>query len=189
MQADWEFEVGRDAPIIDAHWPGFVDLRLTPDRAGQLPESAQFPALAKALVQLNGSTSPFWSSKCDFWPRLEAGEFDLDEMDAPPGRSTYAVGCYLDLLPNSDARWALPEAAAAACKRLCATLRVIPLECCRVDLVIRRAIVSAVTLDLGITAYLTACGETEEEAAGALEAALLAFANASRCVGSQSTLK
>jgi hypothetical protein len=30
MEADWEFEVGGDAPVIDALWPGFVDLRLSP---------------------------------------------------------------------------------------------------------------------------------------------------------------
>jgi hypothetical protein len=28
LEADWEFEVGGDAPVIDALWPGFVDLRL-----------------------------------------------------------------------------------------------------------------------------------------------------------------
>jgi len=38
MEADWEFEVGPDtaglaAPVIDACWPGFVDLRHNPERA------------------------------------------------------------------------------------------------------------------------------------------------------------
>ena len=33
MEADWEFEVGGDAPVIEARWPGFVDLRRNPERA------------------------------------------------------------------------------------------------------------------------------------------------------------
>jgi hypothetical protein len=39
MEADWEFEVGGDAPVIEAPWPGFVDLRLHPERAWQLSEA------------------------------------------------------------------------------------------------------------------------------------------------------
>ena len=27
MEADWEVEVGGGAPVIEAFWPGFVDLR------------------------------------------------------------------------------------------------------------------------------------------------------------------
>jgi hypothetical protein len=53
MEADWEFEVGPDAaglaaPVIDALWPGFVDLRRAPELAWHLPEAAQLPALAEA---------------------------------------------------------------------------------------------------------------------------------------------
>jgi hypothetical protein len=71
MEADWEFEVGGDAtvpeaPIIDACWSGFVDLQSAPERARLLPEASQFPALADALVKLNGVGSPVWTSKCDF---------------------------------------------------------------------------------------------------------------------------
>ena len=41
MEADWEFEVGGDAPVIEACWEGFIDLRKTPERARQLPEAAR----------------------------------------------------------------------------------------------------------------------------------------------------
>ena len=30
MEADWELEIGGDAPVIEAHWTGFVDLRADP---------------------------------------------------------------------------------------------------------------------------------------------------------------
>ena len=165
-------------PVIDALWPGFVDLRRTPELAWSLPESAEFPALAEALVKLNAVASPVWTSKCDLWPHLTSDEYDADELDAPPGCSAHAMGCYIDLLPKGKGQWASPQMASADCKRVCGLLRPVPLRCCRVDLVIRRAIVTPDRLDLGITAYLTGCGSTAADAVSALQAALGAFADA-----------
>jgi hypothetical protein len=178
MEADWEFGVGGDAPVIEALWQGFVDLQRTPELAWHLPESARFPALAEALANLNDADSPIWTSKCDFWPHLEPDEFDPDEMDAPPGRSTHAMGCYFDLLPKSGQLWAQPAMAEAVCKRLCGNLRAVPLVCCRTDLVIRRAFLTPERMDLGVTAYLTACGESPAASAQTLQAALAAFTDA-----------
>jgi len=50
--------------------------------------------------------------------------------------------------------------------------------------VIRRAVIAAGRMDLGITAYITACGPTSSEARVVLEAALAAFAHAI-CLGSK----
>ena len=182
MEANWEFEVGGDAPVIEAHWAGFVDLRSHPESAEDLPETTQFPALATALARLNAADSLVWTSKCDFWPDLEPGEFDPDELDAPSGCATHAMGCYIDLLPRSNQQWALPAIAEKACKRICGLLHSVPLGCCRVDLVIRRAFITPDGMDLGITAYLTSCGESPEAAAKTLEAALAAFTDAGICV-------
>ncbi|MGA3080581.1 MAG: hypothetical protein ABSD44_04270 [Terracidiphilus sp.] len=201
MEADWEFEVGgnvtapeapitkapiREAPVIDACWPGFIDLRLAPERAWHLPETAQLPALAEALVRLNDAGSPVWTSKCDFWPHLKADEFDSGELDAPPGCSAHAIGCYIDLLPGSEQLWPQPAMAEVWCKQACDRLRGVPLRCCRADLVIRRAVIGPdstepLRLDLGITAYLTACGESSAEAERALQAALAALTDAVGC--------
>jgi hypothetical protein len=178
MEADYEFEVGGDAPVIEAHWAGFVDLRRAPERAGKLPEIVQFPALAEALTKLNAADSTVWTSKCDFWPHLEPDEFDPDELDAPPGCAAHAMGCFIDLLPNSDQPWTLPAQAEKACKRICGLLNAVPLACCRVDLVIRRAFITPELMDLGVTAYLTACGESFSAAEKTLEAALAAFTDA-----------
>jgi hypothetical protein len=189
MEADWEFEVGGeaaaeapipDAPIIVACWPGFVDLRRNPERAWELPEARQLPALAEALARLNAAASPVWTSKCDFWPHLERGEFDHDEMNAPPGCFSHAMGCYIDLLSTSDRRWALPAMAEAVCRHVCSLLRAVPLGCCRTDLVIRRALIEPERMNLGITAYLTSCGASSTEAARTLQAALASFADAFR---------
>jgi hypothetical protein len=183
MEADWEFEVGPDAeglaaPVIEAHWAGFVDLQRHPERAEDLPETAQFPALAKALIKLNAADSPVWTSKCDYWPRLEANEFDPDELDAPSGCTAHAMGCFIDLLPKIDQQWALPDLAEKACKRICGLLNAVPLRCCRADLVIRRALITPDLMELGITAYLTSCGESPAAAARTLETALATFIDA-----------
>jgi len=183
MEADWEFEVGGDAPVIDACWPGLIDLQRSPERAWQLPETAQFPALAQALAKLNAASSPVWTSKCDLWLHLDAGEVDPDELDAPPGSSAHAMGCYIDLLPKCGQQWLPPDVAAAWCKRLCGLLRALPLLCCRVDLIIRRAVLipdptDPERVDLGVTAYLTSCGASPAEAEQALQATLAAFVDA-----------
>ena len=178
MEADWEFEVGGATPVIEAHWAGFVDLQRAPERARLLAEAVQLPALGHTLAKLNAPGSPVWSSKCDFWQHLEAEEFDADELDAPPESAACAMGCYIDLLPRSDRQWRLPAMVEAICRRLCATLRAVPLRCCRVDLIIRRAFITPDLMDFGITAYLTSCGASPAGAAGTLEAALAAFADA-----------
>jgi hypothetical protein len=193
MEADWEFEIGGDAPVIDACWAGFVDLRWTPEsehdllaRIQNLPEVDQFPGLALTLEKLNGQHSPVWTSKCDFWPALEAEDFDPAELDAPAGGSAHAVGCYIDLLPKSDEQWGSADKVAASCKDLCARLHAVPLRCCRVDLIIRRALIATDVWNTGITAYFTACGGTPAEEGLTLEATLGAFVDA---ILPQSTLQ
>jgi len=178
MEADWEFEVGGDAPVIDAHWSGFVDLQRTPERARELPEAAQFPALVDALARLNAASSPVWTSKCDVWENLELEALDADELDAPSDCFAHPIGCYIDLLPKNDQPWPLPEVAANQCRQVCNRLHKIPLRCCRVDLVIRRAYVAPDVMDLGITAYLTCCGASSPESTRTLSAALAAFPGA-----------
>lgn len=178
MEADWEFEVGGEAPVIDTYWPGFVDLRRAPEQALDLSESAEHPGLAHALVKLNAADSPVWTSKCDVWPVVDSTEFDVDELDAPPGLAAHVMGCYIDILPRSDQRFLTPEMASAACKRICVILHAASLRCCRVDLIIRRTVITSDLDDFGITAYLTACGASKTDAIRALQDALCAFADA-----------
>jgi hypothetical protein len=172
MEADWEVEIGGDAPVIQVRWSGFIDLRLSPERAPQLPEAAQLPALADTLIRLNASSSPVWTSKCDVW---HPDTFDPDELDAPPGERNCFVACYIDLLPRDHQPWPGHLDAVAACKTLCARLRAVALRRCRVDLIVRRACIAPGPLDLGVTAYFTACGLTPAAAATALASALAAF--------------
>ena len=145
-----------------------------------MAEAAQLPALAETLAKLNAPASPIWTAKCDYWPHIEAEEFDPDELDAPHGCADVALGCYIDLLPSGDQQWALPEMAESWCKRVCGFLRAVPLRYCRADLVIRRAFLTPKLISMGVTAYLTACGASPAEAKRTLQAALAIFADVLR---------
>lgn len=175
MEADWEVEIGDGVPVIETGWEGFVDLRQAPDLARELPETRHFPPLADALHRINGPSSPVWTSKCDLW-RPEA--FDPDELDAPPGAGKYVIACYIDLLPRNVGQWQVPGQSVDWCRQLCACLRAIGLQCCRTDLIVRRAFIALDQQNLGVTAYLTACGPTPHNADATLASALAAFVEA-----------
>ena len=175
MEADWEFEIGPDAPVIDGVWDGYADLRKDPESASNLPETEKLPELGTALAQLNGYGSPVWTARCDVWT---PDEFDADEMEAPQDSSNVALASYIDLLLAADEPWSRMDAVAEWCRRLCARLRDIPLRECRVDLVVRSAFLTAERQGLGVTAYLQGCGTDAAAASRALSAALGAFANA-----------
>lgn len=177
MQADWEFEVGPGAPMIDAAWSGLVDLRRHPERISEIPEIAAVPALGPALLQLNGNSSPVWTSKCDVWTPESV---DPDELDAP--FADFALACYIDLLPRIPREWSNPAEVECLCRRICADLHSNPACSCRVDLVVRRAVLDEVTDGLGMTAYLTACGATGGDASSTLSVTLGALAD-SVCAG------
>ena len=175
MEADWELEIGGDSPIIEARWPGFVDLRIEPNKAGELAETRDLPGLAFTLARLNAVKSPVWTCKTDvFVP----GRIDPDELEATSEEATHALACYIDLLMRSEQRWNSLSEAERDCKELCARLRVLPLRFCRVDLVIRDAHIEPDANDLGATAYLTACGQTESDAKSRLAECLSLFAEA-----------
>jgi hypothetical protein len=172
MEADWEFEVGGDAPIIEAHWPGFVDLRADPTRVVEVTEAQQFSGLADALVRLNAVNSPVWTSKCDVF---DPGPVDAVEFDATDEEAQHRTACYIDLLMRSDEDWRSPGMAEQSCRGICARLREVPLRCCRIDLVIRRAHIHADRDELGVTAYFAACGRTASDASVRLGECLAAF--------------
>ncbi len=48
MEVDWEVEVGGGAPVIEALWMGFVDLRRNPERLGEIAEAANFSGAGRS---------------------------------------------------------------------------------------------------------------------------------------------
>jgi hypothetical protein len=189
MEADWEVEIGPGAPIIDASWSGFADLRREPALARQLPEADILPCLADALVRLNSARSSgrMWTAKCDVWHVAKEDAIDPYELNATPAEAASAWACYIDLLPVSDLQWRdirdpetnTPLAAVEWCKSVCERLHSATQRCCRVDLVIRNAVSNTVTsqelMDIGVTVYLTACGATSNDALMSLSRALERF--------------
>jgi len=189
MEADWEVEIGPESPIIDASWPGFIDLRRAPHRIHEIEEVSRFPQLAKALVRLNGSCpnedaiaidnaiSGIWTSKCDVWT---LDQCDPYEMDATVEEATTGLACYLDLLPRHELVFTEVSAAQAWARTVVARLMLSEIRCCRADLIIRSAIARQ-TEGFGITAYLSACGREPDFAAQTLDTALNALADAVCC--------
>jgi hypothetical protein len=187
MEADWEVEIGPGAPVIAAQWAGFVDLRRTPELAQSLPEVALLPELAETLVRLNRPNSTVWTAKCDFWPLLDSSAWDADEMEASADCAFQACAGYIDLLPASDRIWDSPERAVSWCRQVCSRLRTVSEPCCRLDFVIRRALgvrpakSASDELEIGISAYLTACGPSSDVANRVLGRAAGRFADALDC--------
>jgi hypothetical protein len=174
VEADWQIEIGGNAPVIEACWSGFADLRRTPERAIELNETLLLPRLASTLVQINSAESQLFTTKCDVWPVTEIDPF---EFDAPQKSAAHGLAAYVDLLPHDPQTWSDPDKAIGWCKKLCAALQATPLRCCRADLVIRQAIRMPDEVAIGITAYLAACGSTAEAAIAQLEAVLAVFAD------------
>jgi hypothetical protein len=184
MDADWEVEIGPGAPIIDASWSGFVDLRREPAVAHRLPEAAILAGLAEALGKLNSSSRiQMWTAKCDVWQVAEEDTIDPYELDATPAEAGFAWACYIDLLPISDQQWGhiwdpttdTPTAAIAWCQSVCKRLQSDPIRCCRTYLVIRKAAIDPEIMDIGITLYLTACAATSNDAKARLSRVLSRF--------------
>jgi len=176
VEADWEFEIGGGAPVIEAWWPGLIDLRRSPASVIDIAEAVDFPELGDALILLNATSSPVWTSKCGVWESDEAERFDADEFDAPAGGTAHTHGCYIDLLPQGEKQWTSTVAIAAECRIWSAKLRSLPLRSCRADLIIRRAFTPPERMHLGVTVYLTGGGSTAAQAFEALAAMMVPIA-------------
>ena len=204
MEADWEIEVGGGAPVIDALWSGFVDLRQAPERIEELSEALAFAPLAKFLVRVNGAASSLWSSKCDVWEPAVEAEADPDRIEpavdsiepicSKAGARTTGVSaglaCYIDLLPRRNLLFTQWEEAESFCRTCVERLESVDLLVGQVDLIVRQAIAGE-TEGFGITAYvsvvgtapLTNAGQTREQGlergwlGAALGAALEALAD------------
>lgn len=182
MEADWEIEIAPDAPMIDASWSGFVDLRNDPNGVANLQEVHQFPLLGSILLRFNGldpaqienASAVFWTTKCDLWTPESV---DPDEMEATRSESAVAWACYIDLIPEDAALFtSLPELESQA-RRIVSRLRATPVRCSRIDLILRQAIARG-NNGFGITAYTTVCGPDTSNAEQTLEAALDALVKA-----------
>jgi hypothetical protein len=179
MEADFEVQVGGGAPVIDALWEGFVDLRRSPERVYEISEAAVFPALAQALLALNDIDAPLWTAKCDVWdPHAAALQEPEPGLSASPEPHHAALACYIDLLPRSSVVFASWKDAENFCRKWVARLDeeepVGPTHNATLDLIVRQALAGD-REGFGITAYLGVVADYRAGAEEALAAALKLF--------------
>jgi hypothetical protein len=190
MEADWSVELAAADPVITVPWAGcaeggsscrFVDLRTGSHLIDEIEEAQRRPALRSALLLLNGVASQLWTAKCDAWSSsAEQGDdpFDPYEMDAEPGETAFGAGSYIDLLARDFETRGCFEAQERWLRAVIERLRGIPASAARVELVLRRAQVNAVS-GFGVTWFVEGCGASalraEEGWSEALQLALAAI--------------
>jgi len=173
MEAEWEVEVGGGAPVIEALWPGFVDLRQQPERLAEIAEAAAFPPLAELLRTLNAADCPVWTAKCDVW---ETEPSEADEASHAGTSVLIVLACYVDVLPRAGQVFAQWQQAEAFCRACVVRLAPTPLPNCRVEFIIRQAIAGEAE-GFGVTAYFSGAGRDRAAASQMLAAALATFAD------------
>jgi hypothetical protein len=137
-------------------------LRLYPQLVDEIEEAQGSLVLRSALLLLNGVTSHLWTAKCDAWsssPEQGDEPFDPYEMDAKPGETAFGAGSYIDLLPRDLEICRRFDAQERWLRAVTDRLRAIAASAARVELVLRRAQVDAVT-GYGVTWFVEGCGAT-----------------------------
>jgi hypothetical protein len=180
MDADWEVEIGGGAPVIEAHWAGFIDLRRHPERIGEIAEARAFPPLADLLIRLNSPGSPVWTSKCDVWN---------PEADG--------LASYVDLIPCQESIFGEWQRCEGLCRALVEHVRAHtahaaeelpgrypilvthdePGSGASITLVVRQATAGQAE-GFGITAYFSTETESSPSAGTAIADMMVAFSNA-----------
>lgn len=176
MEADWSVEVGSDLPVIVVPWDGFVDLRLHLDAVDKIAEVANNRALAEALIKLNATDSPVFTSKCDLWSLAE-DEIDVFEFDASREEAQQGIACYIDIIAHSPALFASFAMHETWVRHATFALRAHLQPQARAEFVIRPALYirdeKANAQDgFAITLYVSACAATEIAAKSIFQAAL-----------------
>jgi hypothetical protein len=175
MEADWSVALGTADPVITVPWAAsgddepkcrFVDLRLGPHLVDEVEEARGRPALRSALLLLNGVDSQLWTAKCDAWtssPEQGDDPFDPYEMDAEPGETAFGTGSYIDLLPRDLQASRCFDTQERWLRAVTERLRAIPASSARVELVMRRALVDAVS-GFGVSWFVEGCGASAHRA-------------------------
>jgi hypothetical protein len=156
MEADWDVEIGPDAPSIEVPWEGFIDLRNDPCSAVLvISEAATHPPLRDALITMNSGESAILTSKCDAW-WLKQEEIDVYEFDSRSENVQFGFASYIDVLLINQDRFQSFEFHEDLVRRITGELRATDLTDCRVDIVVRTATINC-SSGFGITIYAAGC--------------------------------
>ena len=156
MEADWAVEIGGAAARIEADWAGFVDLRRDAGRVEEIAEAREHPALRAALLALNESGSPVFTSKCDVW-ELAAEEIDPLEFDYGVSEARAGLASYIDLIARNREVFTSFEAHERWGRQTALALRGETIRRGRADVVVRAATAGGAE-GFGVTLYAAGCG-------------------------------
>ena len=185
MLAEWTAECNTEDPVIVVPWSDpasgarFVNLRTEPFDLAEISEAEDYPALRRALRSLNGTRSPFFTSKCDAWvlypelggEKLEALRLELDLTDE---EVAFGFGSYIDVLWRERTVFASPHVATERLDRLMRRSARLPHAEAAFEAVLRPAVVelNGTIEGFGVTLYVTAVAADPETAMKRWEAAL-----------------
>jgi hypothetical protein len=178
MEADWSVELLTDDPVIVVPWAAarddsrkceFVDLRLGGNVVDEIEEARNVPELRTALLLLNSTVSPLWTTKCDTWE--SDIRMDPYEMDAAPADTSFSFGSYIDLLAKDRILQASFDRQEQWVRAITETLRAVEARAARMELVLRRAQVDHAS-GYGVSWFVAGCGATAQRARQAWSEAL-----------------
>lgn len=170
MLADYAVELGRDDPALEMPWSSddpsirYYDLKTHPELLQQIPEATAHPALAAFLARINAQDFPLATAKCDAWPSHEI----------LPEEEIFGCDCkfvsYVDLVFTDQVKRLASEMHEELVQQLCKLLKHAPEIAASVEFAIRRCYYrkeqDAHESDTGfyLTAYVSAFGQSDEEA-------------------------
>jgi hypothetical protein len=170
MQADYEIELGPDAPALEVPWRSpegsvrYFDLRERPELLLEISEAAANPELARFLSAVNSSRSHFQSAKCDSWLSDEISEAEAVY------ESKWKFASYVDLIFADPSAQADLERHRTTTSELAKLLSKAPEVSAAADFIVRRCYFHRTpeleTSEDGycITFYLSGYGDDEDQA-------------------------
>jgi hypothetical protein len=172
VEADWAVEIGSSLDRIEADWAGWVDLPERPDMVTDISEAVDHAALRGALLALNSTASPVFTSKSDVW-LLAPEEIDPLEFEAAAETSVIGIASYVDVIARRAERFTSFERHVVWVREAALQLRAMPIGNGRVDIVVRAATWQG-REGFGLTAYAAGCGADTQDAEKAWGVVLLA---------------
>src|SRR5215813_2335210 len=172
MLADYSVELGPDDPALELPWssddPGvrYYDLKKHPELVREIPETAALPEFAAFLSRIHAPEFPLETAKCDAWASREI----LPEEEV--FKAEHKFVSYVDLVFCDQAARLAFDRHEELARDLCKLLKHAPDIAAAIEFAVRRCYYhvkepeSADDSETGfyVTAYVSAFGQSEEEA-------------------------
>jgi hypothetical protein len=170
MQAEYEVELGPDAPALEVPWRSpdgavrYFDLRARPELLLEISEAASNPELARFLSAINSVRSHFQSAKCGSWLSNEITEAEAIF------EAKWKFASYVDLISANAAAQSDFAVHRTTASKLAQLLGKAPEVSAAAEFIVRRCYFHRTadmdTSDEGycLTFYLSGYGDDEDQA-------------------------